>query len=86
MTPIDRSTLGGDEPHYQLTHDFLVPALREWLAAKQRETMSGRAELSLAERAALWGDRRGAEATAHDRRMVDHRSAHAPPPLEPVAT
>ena len=58
VTPIDRSTIGGGEPHYQLTHDFLVPALREWLAAKQRETRSGRAELRLAERAALWSDRR----------------------------
>ena len=58
VTPIDRSTIGGSEPHYQLTHDFLVPALREWLAAKQRETRSGRAELRLAERAALWSDRR----------------------------
>jgi hypothetical protein len=58
VTPIDRGVLGGSEPRYQLTHDFLVPAVREWLAAKQRETRSGRAELLLAERAALWGDRR----------------------------
>ena len=58
VTPIDRSSIGGGEPHYQLTHDFLVPALREWLAAKQMETRSGRAELRLTERAALWGDRR----------------------------
>ena len=58
VTPIDRSPTGGGEPHYQLTHDFLVPALREWLAAKQLETRTGRAELRLAERAALWGDRR----------------------------
>jgi formylglycine-generating enzyme required for sulfatase activity len=40
--------------HYQLTHDYLVPALREWLARGQRETRRGRAELCLAERAALW--------------------------------
>jgi eukaryotic-like serine/threonine-protein kinase len=57
VTPVDRSAVGGGEPHYQLTHDFLVPVLREWLAAQQRETMTGRAELRLAERAALWGDR-----------------------------
>jgi formylglycine-generating enzyme required for sulfatase activity len=31
-----------------------VPALREWLTRKQRETRRGRAELRLAERAALW--------------------------------
>jgi serine/threonine protein kinase/formylglycine-generating enzyme required for sulfatase activity len=39
---------------YQLTHDYLVPALREWLARKQRATRRGRAELRLRERAELW--------------------------------
>ncbi len=39
---------------YQLTHDYLVPSLREWLARKQKETRRGRAELRLAERASLW--------------------------------
>jgi hypothetical protein len=39
---------------YQLTHDYLVPSLREWLTRKQRETRRGRAELRLAERAAAW--------------------------------
>jgi hypothetical protein len=39
---------------YQLTHDYLVPSLREWLARKQRETRRGRAELRLEERAATW--------------------------------
>jgi formylglycine-generating enzyme required for sulfatase activity len=37
-----------------LTHDYLVPSLREWLTRKQRETKKGRAELKLAERAAAW--------------------------------
>jgi formylglycine-generating enzyme required for sulfatase activity len=31
-----------------------VPSLRDWLTRKQRETRRGRAELRLAERAALW--------------------------------
>jgi serine/threonine protein kinase/formylglycine-generating enzyme required for sulfatase activity len=39
---------------YQLTHDFLVPALREWLTQKKRETWRGRAELTLEMRAAQW--------------------------------
>jgi formylglycine-generating enzyme required for sulfatase activity len=39
---------------YQLTHDYLVPSLREWLTRKQKETRPGRAGLRLAERAALW--------------------------------
>ena len=31
-----------------LTHDYLVPSLREWLTRKQRESRRGRAELRLA--------------------------------------
>jgi serine/threonine protein kinase/formylglycine-generating enzyme required for sulfatase activity len=42
------------ERHYQLTHDYLVPSLREWLTRKQRETRRGRAELRLGERTAVW--------------------------------
>ena len=37
---------------YQLTHDYLVPSLRDWLTRKQRETRRGRAELRLAQRSA----------------------------------
>ncbi|MFM8571660.1 MAG: protein kinase domain-containing protein, partial [Pirellula sp.] len=40
--------------YYQLTHDYLVTSLREWLTRKQRETKKGRAELRLADRAAAW--------------------------------
>lgn len=40
--------------YFQLAHDYLVPSLREWLNRKQKETRRGRAELQLAERAALW--------------------------------
>jgi serine/threonine protein kinase/formylglycine-generating enzyme required for sulfatase activity len=43
--------------YYQLTHDYLVPALRRWLARKQQETRRGRAELLLADRAGLWNAR-----------------------------
>jgi hypothetical protein len=42
------------ERYYQLTHDYLVPSLRDWLTRKQKETRRGRAELRLAERAAQW--------------------------------
>jgi formylglycine-generating enzyme required for sulfatase activity len=49
--------------YYQLTHDDLVPSLRAWLTRKQRETRRGRAELRLAERAALW------EARPENRRL-----------------
>ena len=35
--------------YFQLTHDYLVPAVEQWLTRKQRETRRGRAELRLAE-------------------------------------
>lgn len=43
-----------DTRYFQLTHDYMVPALREWLTRKQQETRAGRAELKLAERTNLW--------------------------------
>ena len=47
----------GTERYYHLTHDYLVPSLREWLTSKQKETRRGRAELLLAERASSWNAR-----------------------------
>jgi formylglycine-generating enzyme required for sulfatase activity len=43
--------------YYQLTHDYLVPTLREWLARKQQETRRGRAGRLIASRAKQWGGR-----------------------------
>jgi serine/threonine protein kinase/formylglycine-generating enzyme required for sulfatase activity len=61
ITPTEQEADGetrsqGDKEngYYQLTHDYLVPALRQWLTRKQRETRRGRMELLLAERTALW--------------------------------
>ncbi len=48
---------GESEVYYQLAHDYLVEPLRRWLTSKQRETLRGRAELRLADQAALWGAR-----------------------------
>jgi len=42
------------QKYYQLTHDYLVPSLRDWLTRKQEETRKGRAELVLAKRTSLW--------------------------------
>jgi serine/threonine protein kinase/formylglycine-generating enzyme required for sulfatase activity len=61
ITPTDPQGSGDDRPSastggqfYQLTHDYLVHSLRDWLTRKQRETRRGRAELRLAERSASW--------------------------------
>ena len=42
---------------YQLAHDYLVPSLRDWLTAKKKGDRRGRAELRLAEQAALWKEK-----------------------------
>jgi serine/threonine protein kinase len=47
-------TVGPERRHYQLTHDYLVPSLREWLNRKRRETRRGRAQLLLEERTQQW--------------------------------
>ena len=52
------SSLSGGKRYYQLTHDYMVPSLREWLTQKQKESRRGRAELLLEERTGEWADRR----------------------------
>jgi len=61
ITPTEPADTGDEQPtaspggrNYQLTHDYLVHSLRDWLTRKQRETRRGRAELRLAERSASW--------------------------------
>jgi eukaryotic-like serine/threonine-protein kinase len=56
VTPADPEDAGG-AGSYQLTHDYLVPALGQWLDRRRRQTRAGRAELLLAERAGLWSAR-----------------------------
>jgi hypothetical protein len=51
-TPVDSG-----QKYYQLTHDYLVHSLRDWLTRKQKETKRGRAELLLADRASVWNAR-----------------------------
>src|SRR4029077_7933737 len=53
----DSSARTGSERSYQLTHDSLVHSLRDWLTRKQREPRRGRAELRLADRAAIWNSK-----------------------------
>jgi serine/threonine protein kinase/formylglycine-generating enzyme required for sulfatase activity len=58
ITPTEAESAEPTDRYYQLTHDYLVPSLREWLTRKQKETRRGRAELLLADRAAVWNARR----------------------------
>ena len=54
-SPSDESPIASPRKrYYQLTHDYLVHSLRDWLTRKQRETSRGRAALRLSERSSLW--------------------------------
>ena len=75
ITPTEPASSSGGQPtaspggrYYQLTHDYLVHSLRDWLTRKQRETRRGRAELRLAERSSLWN--------------AKPENRHSPSPLE----
>ncbi len=61
QTEPDRSKVDGSEnmpatgpKHYQLTHDYLVPSIRNWLERDRKKTWRGRAELKLAELSGQW--------------------------------
>jgi hypothetical protein len=65
ITPTDpegssdgRETKTSGGRYYQLTHDYLVDSLRDWLNRKQRETRRGRVQLALEDRYALWKQKR----------------------------
>lgn len=53
----DSSTAQAGAKYYELTHDYLVPSLHDWLTRMQKETRRGRAELLLADRAGVWNAR-----------------------------
>jgi ribosome recycling factor len=61
MTPTALDETEGDdettpftERNYQLTHDFLVGSLQEWLYREQRETRRGRALMMMKQRYSIW--------------------------------
>ncbi len=43
--------------YFQLTHDYLVHSLRDWLTRKQKETRKGRAELKLFDTSVTWNSK-----------------------------
>ncbi|HEX3451535.1 MAG TPA: protein kinase [Isosphaeraceae bacterium] len=67
ITPVDPEGSIHDEPRslpsgegsYQLTHDYLVHSMRDWLTCKQKETRRGRAEIRLGTITSYWRDRPG---------------------------
>jgi hypothetical protein len=51
------TTVPRPQRYYELTHDYLVRSLRQWLTQEQGKRAAGRAQLRLAERAALWNSK-----------------------------
>ncbi len=47
------------QKYFQLTHDYLVHSLRDWLTRKQKETRKGRAELKLFDTSTTWNAKPG---------------------------
>jgi len=45
------------QKYFQLTHDYLVHSLRDWLTRKQKETQRGRAELKLFDTSLTWNSK-----------------------------
>jgi serine/threonine protein kinase/formylglycine-generating enzyme required for sulfatase activity/energy-coupling factor transporter ATP-binding protein EcfA2 len=61
ITSVGDTTQNGtntSQTAYQLTHDYLVPSLREWLTRNKRSSPQGRAELVLDECSRIWVDRK----------------------------
>ena len=54
ITPTTQEDDSDSKRYYQLSHDYLVPSLQEWLLRKQKETRKGRAELVLEDRGRAW--------------------------------
>lgn len=59
LTPVEQISLSrpsssSSSLFYQLTHDFLVPSIRDWLSRKLRETKAGHAQLRLQELTTAW--------------------------------
>ncbi len=54
VAAVEDSSIRPSLRYCQLTHDYLVPALRQWLTKRQKSTRAGRSELRLASRAAMW--------------------------------
>jgi len=58
ITPVEP---GDGGTGWQLTHDYLVPSVRDWREKRLPETRTGRARLVLSKRSAAWSERQEAK-------------------------
>ena len=56
LTVVEATARAADahEEHYQLTHDYLVPCIAQWLDQLRKTSWRGRSELELEQRADMW--------------------------------
>lgn len=57
LTPVDTLETTDGQASWQLTHDHMVAALRQWLLARKADSIGGRAEIAMHERAHEWCQR-----------------------------
>ena len=69
ITPTFSSDTDAQHPRrcHQLTHDFLVPPLREWLHRNESQTIQGRTRLRLRELSQFWRQK-------HDKRFLPNQN------------
>ena len=53
-TDVQPNGRSDSQNYYQLSHDYLVPSVREWISRQQKQTFLGRLQLQFADRAALF--------------------------------
>jgi len=53
---VDQQKPSGQK-YFQLTHDYLVHSLRDWLSRKLKETRSGRSQLQLFDASVMWNSK-----------------------------
>ena len=56
ITPTESDNESTDEQFYQLSHDYLVSQIREWISQKAMQTRTGRARVRLRELTEQWAN------------------------------
>ena len=58
LSRTDSSSTESEPATYQLSHDFLVPSIRDWLTTQQQATLRGRVEQKIVQQAEYWSQNR----------------------------
>ena len=72
------------QKYFQLTHDYLVHSLRDWLTRKQKETRRGRAELKLFDTSITWNSKPENRLLPSWWEALEHSLAHRQEEMDPA--